>query len=178
MMGPMPISAALLSILWCECGTDIQRRQEDHRDRRLCAHLDEIEIVYGGFRLHARRGGEGILGSRQAGVSALGPAPAIVSQPAPAAPARLDELLADNGVAIRAPMLGIFYRSRSPGEPPFIEVGQSVRADDTVCLVEVMKLFNSISAGVDGVVSHILAENGSMVEYNQVLIVIASDRKS
>ena len=149
------------------------------------AHLDEIEILYGGFRLHARRGGEGHEGSRRAGISILGSTPAIVSQPAAApspaataAPARPDVTLAENEVAIRAPMLGIFYRSRSPEEPPFVEVGQSVQADDTVCLVEVMKLFNSIRSGVDGVVSRILAENGSMVEYNQVLIVIASNRKS
>jgi len=53
-------------------------------------------------------------------------------------------------------------------------VGQRVRADDTVCLIEVMKLFNSIKAGVDGVVTQILAENAKLVEYNQVLIVIST----
>ena len=47
-------------------------------------------------------------------------------------------------------MLGVFYRAPCPGEKPFVEVGQRVRADDTVCLIEVMKLFNSIRAGVDG----------------------------
>jgi acetyl-CoA carboxylase biotin carboxyl carrier protein len=73
---------------------------------------------------------------------------------------------------VRAPMMGSFYRSPAPGEKPFIEVGQSVAAEDTVCLIEVMKLFNSISAGVSGRVAEIRAENGALVEFGQVLIVI------
>ena len=71
-------------------------------------------------------------------------------------------------------MLGTFYRAQTPGAPPFVEVGQRVRADDTVCLIEVMKLFNSVKAGVDGVVMQILAENAKLVEYNEVLIIIST----
>jgi len=71
-------------------------------------------------------------------------------------------------------MLGTFYRAQTPGAPPFVEVGQRVRADDTVCLIEVMKLFTSVKAGVDGVVTQILAENAKLVEYNEVLIVIST----
>ena len=71
-------------------------------------------------------------------------------------------------------MLGTFYRAQTPGAPPFVEVGQRVRADDTVCLIEVMKLFNSVKAGVDGVVTQILAENAKLVEYNEVLIIIST----
>ena len=71
-------------------------------------------------------------------------------------------------------MLGTFYRSPAPGDPPFVELGKRVRADDTVCLIEVMKLFSSINAGVDGVVTRILVENGTMVEFGQMLIVIAT----
>jgi acetyl-CoA carboxylase biotin carboxyl carrier protein len=69
-------------------------------------------------------------------------------------------------------MLGTFYRAPAPGEKPFVEVGQRVRADDTVCMIEVMKLFNSIRAGVDGEVVKILAENGGLVEFDQALIFI------
>jgi acetyl-CoA carboxylase biotin carboxyl carrier protein len=69
-------------------------------------------------------------------------------------------------------MLGVFYRAPAPGEKPFVEVGQRVRADDTVCLIEVMKLFNSIRAGVDGEVVEILVENGGLVEFDQALIFI------
>jgi acetyl-CoA carboxylase biotin carboxyl carrier protein len=71
-------------------------------------------------------------------------------------------------------MLGTFYRSPAPGDPPFVELGKRVQADDTVCLIEVMKLFSSINAGVDGVVTRILVENGTMVEFGQMLIVIAA----
>ena len=71
-------------------------------------------------------------------------------------------------------MLGTFYRSPSPGEPPFVEPGQRVRADDTVCLIEVMKLFSSIKAGVEGVVKEIVPANGDLVEFNGLLIVIAT----
>jgi acetyl-CoA carboxylase biotin carboxyl carrier protein len=81
--------------------------------------------------------------------------------------------LAEGEIAIRAPMLGTFYRASAPGQPRFVEAGQHVKADDTLCLIEVMKLFNSVRAGVDGVVRSILAENGSLVEYNQILFVIA-----
>jgi acetyl-CoA carboxylase biotin carboxyl carrier protein len=80
-------------------------------------------------------------------------------------------------VAVRAPMLGTFYRSPSPGEPPFVEVGSKVKSDDIVCLVEVMKLFNSVKAGVTGTVVKIDCDNGSMVEHGQVLILIEADQQ-
>ena len=71
-------------------------------------------------------------------------------------------------------MLGTFYCSPTPGAPPFVEVGQRVRADSTLCLIEVMKLFSSITAGVDGVVKKIIPNNGDVVEFDQALIVIAT----
>jgi acetyl-CoA carboxylase biotin carboxyl carrier protein len=92
---------------------------------------------------------------------------------AAASPTRATEAAGPEGViVIRAPMLGTFYRAPAPGQKPFVEVGQRVRADDTVCLIEVMKLFNSIRAGVDGEIFKIMAENASMVEFNQPLIFI------
>ena len=72
-------------------------------------------------------------------------------------------------------MLGTFYRSPAPGEPPFVEVGQRVQTDDTLCLIEVMKLFSSINAGVEGVVKQIFPTNGDLVEFNQILIVVATN---
>ena len=78
-------------------------------------------------------------------------------------------------MAVHAPVLGIFYRASSPGEKPFVDVGQKVEADDTLCLIEVMKLFNSVKAGIKGTITRILAENGMMVEHGQVLIFIKPD---
>lgn len=75
-------------------------------------------------------------------------------------------------VAIRAPMLGMFYRAPSPSEPSYVDVGKRVVAHDPVCIIEVMKLFNTINAGVNGTILAILVENGAMVEYNQVLFLV------
>jgi acetyl-CoA carboxylase biotin carboxyl carrier protein len=143
-------------------------------------HLDEIELVFGGFRLHVVRNGSGA-GAKSVAITGF-PAAASNTAPPVAAPAaaarRAAEVTVPDGmVAIRAPMLGTFYRAPAPGEKPFVEEGQRVRADDTVCLIEVMKLFNSIRAGVDGEVVKIGAENGDLVEFDQVLIVIAPSAK-
>lgn len=73
---------------------------------------------------------------------------------------------------IRAPMLGIFYRSPEPGAPPYVEVGTFVKEDDSVALIEVMKVFNSVKAGVRGQVVEVCAENGHLVEYGQVLFLV------
>jgi acetyl-CoA carboxylase biotin carboxyl carrier protein len=142
-------------------------------------HLQDLELVYGGFRLHVHRGGAGAAAAPSER-PALSPAPkpAGISGPAPVAAKHATEepTLAAGEIAIRAPMLGTFYRSPAPGEPPFVEIGKRLQPDDTICLIEVMKLFSSIKAGVDGVVKRILVENGSMVEFNQMLIVIAAAR--
>jgi acetyl-CoA carboxylase biotin carboxyl carrier protein len=78
-----------------------------------------------------------------------------------------------NSVLVRSPMVGTFYRAPSPGSPPFVEVGQTVKADTTVCIIEVMKLMSSIPAGTQGTITYILAENGELVEHDQILMVIA-----
>ena len=76
---------------------------------------------------------------------------------------------------VGAPSLGLFWRSPKPGAPPFVEVGDRVEPDSTVCIVEVMKLMNHVKAGCAGVVSAIHPENGEMVEYGQPLVTIAID---
>jgi len=147
-------------------------------------HLEEIEIVHGGFRLHVVRNGGGSLRARSQEQAAAEPtvqarqiqqdepAPAALATPAVASAQAKVESVPDGMVAIRAPMLGVFYRASAPGERPFVEEGQRVRTDDTVCLIEVMKLFNSIRAGVDGEVVKILVENGALVEFDQALIFV------
>jgi acetyl-CoA carboxylase biotin carboxyl carrier protein len=73
---------------------------------------------------------------------------------------------------VRSPMVGTFYRAPQPGQPAFVEVGQPVEPDTTVCIIEVMKLMNSIPAGASGVVKEIVVDNTSAVEYGEVLMVI------
>jgi hypothetical protein len=80
--------------------------------------------------------------------------------------------LAPEGHAVRAPSLGLFWRSPQPGAPHFVDVGQEVDAEDTVGIVEVMKLMNHVKAGVSGTVIAIEPENGQMVEFGQLLVVI------
>lgn len=86
---------------------------------------------------------------------------------AAAAPAELPK-----GNLVKSPMVGTFYRSPSPGASAFIEVGQSVKPGDTLCIIEAMKLLNEIEAEVAGEVKEVLVENGQAVEYGQPLFVI------
>ncbi|MGH3437307.1 MAG: acetyl-CoA carboxylase biotin carboxyl carrier protein, partial [Sciscionella sp.] len=76
----------------------------------------------------------------------------------------------DGLVAVTAPLLGTFYRSPAPGKPPFVEVGSEVEAADSVCIVEVMKLFNQVTAGNKGRIAEIVATDGAMVEFGQTLM--------
>lgn len=121
---------------------------------------------------------------------AAGPAPAqaperdplggevTIAPPAPAAPHPRTEAanLPPGLVLVRAPMIGTLYRAPEPGAAPFVEVGSRVAPDTTVCIIEVMKLMNSISAECAGVVTHVLVENAEPVEQGQALIAIDPNR--
>ena len=95
------------------------------------------------------------------------PAPAPVA--AAAAPA---EPAIPTGHVVKSPMVGTFYRSPSPGEKSFVEIGDTVKAGQTVCLIEAMKLLNEIESDKDGVVKAILIENGQPVEYGEPLLIL------
>ena len=94
----------------------------------------------------------------------------------PEAPARKTEPAApldEEGLTpIKSPMLGTFYGAPKPGAPPFVEVGQVASEDETVCIIEVMKLFNTIKAGIRGRIAKICAENAQMVEFQQTLFLL------
>lgn len=75
-------------------------------------------------------------------------------------------------VPVKAPILGIFYTTPHPGAPPFVEEGTSVTENDTVCFIEVMKVFNSVTAGLSGVVAKVCVKHGQMVEAGQTLFLI------
>ncbi|HKK56178.1 acetyl-CoA carboxylase biotin carboxyl carrier protein [Marinobacter sp.] len=77
------------------------------------------------------------------------------------------------GHALKSPMVGTFYRSPSPASKSFVEVGQSVKAGEVVCIVEAMKMMNQIEADKSGTISEILVENGQPVEFDQPLIIIS-----
>jgi acetyl-CoA carboxylase biotin carboxyl carrier protein len=79
----------------------------------------------------------------------------------------------DGAVPIHSPIVGTFYRTASPGAPPYVEVGDRVRRGQILCIVEAMKLMNEIESEVDGVVAEICVENARPVEYGEVLFRIA-----
>ncbi|MGN6707464.1 MAG: acetyl-CoA carboxylase biotin carboxyl carrier protein [Rhodanobacter sp.] len=97
---------------------------------------------------------------------AAAPVAAVAPEAAPA-----DSLPA--GHVVKAPMVGTFYASASPGAPPFVKVGQQVKAGDTLGVIEAMKMFNQIEAEVTGTVQAILIENGQPVEFDEPMFVIA-----
>jgi acetyl-CoA carboxylase biotin carboxyl carrier protein len=100
---------------------------------------------------------------------AAAPAPLAGHEaPAAAAPAAA----APQGHVVTSPMVGTFYRSPSPGADPFVQVGDSVKEGQTLCIIEAMKLLNEIESDATGVVKEILVENGQAVEYGQPLFVV------
>ena len=78
----------------------------------------------------------------------------------------------DGGHAVKSPMVGTFYRSASPGAKAFVEIGSVVKAGDTICIIEAMKILNEIEADKSGTVTSILCENGQAVEYGQPMLTI------
>ena len=105
------------------------------------------------------------------GTAASTPTMAAAPAPAPVLPAEAIAVEPE-GHLVKAPMVGTFYRSGTPGASPFVEIGQAVQEGDTLCIIEAMKLMNEIEADVSGVVKAILAESGQPVEYGQLLVVI------
>jgi acetyl-CoA carboxylase biotin carboxyl carrier protein len=130
--------------------------------------LKELRIATPAFSLYVCKGAEPRFGAG----GATRPVGAAPDAPADAPPAAAT---AAGDTVVEAPMLGTFFRASSPSDPPFVEVGDHVEPDTVVCLIEVMKLMNHITAGVAGVVVEVLAENSKLVEFDQPLFRLASD---
>lgn len=136
--------------------------------------IREFSLTFGDISLLISRNHAAAPQSSLPPLAAPAPAPAPATEPAapqPAAAARLAELAADE-VVVKAPMVGSFYASPKPGQPPFVAVGDKVSATSVLCIVEVMKLMNNIEAGVEGTVARILVQNEQAVQYGQPLMVI------
>jgi len=139
------------------------------------ADVEYLEVEVGGTRIVADR--SGATTAARAAVPAPAPPPppppaAAPPAPAPppaAAPPPSPATVAADLVVVPAPMVGVFYRSPEPGAPPFVEVGARVEAGATMGLVEVMKMFNGVTAPVGGEVVEVLAGNDEFVEFGQPL---------
>lgn len=99
-------------------------------------------------------------------LSASGAAAPAAAQAAPAAAP------AASGKSIKSPMVGVFYAAPSPDRPPFVNVGDTVKKGDVVCIIEAMKIMNEITATENGTITEVLVENGDVVEYDQPLFTI------
>lgn len=124
--------------------------------------LTEIDLKQADSAVRIKRGGEIVSYS-----APVAPPPAAPA----AAPAASSESAEDaRMVVVKSPMVGTFYQASSPESPPFVKVGDRIGPEKTVCIVEAMKVFNEIPAGVSGQVVAVLVENGAPVEFGQPLI--------
>lgn len=151
--------------------------------RKIKTLIDLVEQS-GISELEVREGEESVRISRNTGpitqyLSAAPAAPAAAPIAAPVAPAAAPRAelppakpAVDTRHVLRAPMVGTFYRTPSPGAKPFVEVGQTVKAGQVLCIIEAMKMLNQIESDKAGVIAEILVDNEKPVEYDQPLFII------
>jgi len=140
--------------------------------------IAELEITEGEEKVKIVKGGAvsivpGTVASAAAGGAVAAPEPRPPATAPPAGAPATEPPPGEDGHLVKAPMVGTFYRSASPDAKVFVEVGQTVKEGDTICIIEAMKLMNEIEADASGVVKAILVENGQPVEYGQPLFILA-----
>ena len=134
------------------------------------SNITELEVTEGEEKVKIVKGGYAAAPhmvqayAAPVGASALA-APAAAA--APEAPAKVE------GKTIKSPMVGTFYAASAPDKPDFASVGMTVKASQTVCIIEAMKLMNEIESGFDGVITEVLVTNGTAVEFGQPLFTVA-----
>jgi acetyl-CoA carboxylase biotin carboxyl carrier protein len=139
--------------------------------------IAELEITEGEEKVKIVKGGAVSITPAAAATLGLAAAPAPAearpaAPSAPAAPPVAEPAAGQEGHVVKAPMVGTFYRSASPDAKPFVEVGQTIKEGQTICIIEAMKLMNEIEADASGVVKAVLVENGQPVEYGQPLFIL------
>jgi acetyl-CoA carboxylase biotin carboxyl carrier protein len=140
--------------------------------------VNELKLEKGSFKITIRQGttqaatvvqAAAPMQSVAAAPAASAPAPSPAAADAAPAPASSGN---DNLITVKSPMIGTFYRSSSPDKPPFVNVGDSVKVGDVLCIVEAMKLFNEIESEVSGTIVKVLVDDTSPVEYDQPLFLV------
>jgi acetyl-CoA carboxylase biotin carboxyl carrier protein len=129
--------------------------------------FDRLSLEVDGMKLELERGGAAAPRPARA---APAPKAAAAIAPTPAGKAR--QSTEAGLVEVKSPLLGIYYRAPKPGEPPFVEVGSMVDTETVIGIIEVMKLMNSVHAGVKGEVVEILGANGELVEHGELLLLV------
>jgi acetyl-CoA carboxylase biotin carboxyl carrier protein len=145
------------------------------------SNIGEVSIEEKGFKLTIKQKEEAAQNvfaappqqfsqSYQAPVSTPPQAPS--SSAAATEKSKTSDSATDNLITIKSPMIGTFYRSSTPGKPPFVEVGDEITTGKVVCIIEAMKLFNEIESEVKGRIVKVLADDASPVEYDQPLFLV------
>ncbi|OGA44048.1 MAG: acetyl-CoA carboxylase, biotin carboxyl carrier protein [Betaproteobacteria bacterium RIFCSPLOWO2_12_FULL_65_110] len=150
----------------------------------LDSELQDLRLEIGNVRLAVTKSGAAGIAAQPfsspapgAAVEAAPATPAVAAPAVPAAPAAEAAAAPREGwVAVTASSVGVFYRRPSPDQPPFVQVGSVVAANDPVCLIEVMKMFTGVVAPCAGRIADILIEDATMVEYGQPLMYIEPAR--
>ena len=132
--------------------------------------IQEFRLEGDDFRLEIRRNlpGQAVMAPVMPAPVAAAPAPVAPAEPASAPPA--STATRSDLLEVTAPMVGTFYRAPAPGEPSLVEVGSRINVGQTVCILEAMKLMNELESEVGGEVVEILVDNGTPVEFGQVLM--------
>ena len=174
-------------------GTTDLTHKDVLRILQIVDQAEDVEVVveYGGMKLRVQKGtvatggaGSGVPNRvetqptvakvEQADTTPVGPSELKANTSSADDTEKMSEI-PDGAVTVTAPMHGIFYRASSPTTPPFVDVGSRFGPEDTIALIEVMKLFNNVEAGVGGTVLEIRASNAEMVEEGQILFVVQPD---
>lgn len=137
------------------------------------SNVSELEITEAEGKVRIVKGGQAVVQQyapvmAPAHVAAAPTVPGGAPAPVAAAPAAV----VNTGHVVKSPMVGTFYRSASPGAKAFVEIGDSIKEGETVCIIEAMKILNEIEADKSGTVTQILCQNGQAVEYGQPLFTI------
>lgn len=134
------------------------------------SNVHELEITEAEGKIRIVKGGGSVVHAHVAPAAMAAPvavaaaaAPAVVTVATPPV---------ETGHVVKSPMVGTFYRAASPGAKSFAEIGSTIKAGETICIVEAMKILNEIEADISGTITQILCENGQAVEYGQPLFVI------
>lgn len=132
------------------------------------SNVHELEITEAEGKIRIVKGGGAVVHTHVA--------PAAMAAPVPVAAAPAAVTVAappvETGHVVKSPMVGTFYRAASPGAKSFVEIGSAIKAGDTICIIEAMKILNEIEADKAGIVTKILCDNGQAVEYGQPLFLI------
>lgn len=140
--------------------------------KKLIELLEESDIE----ELEIKEGDDAVRITRRQAQPMAAPAPAPQASPSTDSGKSDSQSVSEpeqpKGHQVRSPMVGTFYRAPSPSSPPFVEVGQTIKAGDVICIVEAMKMMNQIEADKSGTVSEILVDNGQPVEFDQPMFLI------